>query len=201
MVCIWWITIKLSNFNLPCLNLNHKYSAFNKTSLNPSSFRTFSCSKFCFFLSLLLIMTLWLGYATCRESWLGITRKVNNYWPSREKSLCKSNKSTPVEILFCTKHVLSVFIRVDEALSPAVAFLCHYFCGSCLCKYTVCLTQKHLVKFDPLKKKKKSNQGSCVQSVCKHWFLKCVCVLGGFLVGVIEMFDLISVFYIFIIKI
>lgn len=52
-------------------------------------------------------------------------------------------------IFFFVQNVLSVFLHVDEAFSPAVAFLCHYFCGSCLCKYTVCLTQKHLVKFDP----------------------------------------------------
>lgn len=79
-----------------------------------------------------------------------------------------TNKSTPIELYFHTKHVLSVFIRVDETSPPAGAVLCHYFCGSCLCKYTVCLTQKPLVKFDPYKKN--SNQASCVQipEVCVH---------------------------------
>lgn len=94
------------------------------------------------------------------------------------------------------KKNLPVFMYEEVAFSPAVAFLCHHFCGSHLCKYTVCLTQKQSVKFDPLKKKNPIKEAvySLIPGVCVF--------LGGcFLVGVLEMFDLISVFYIFIIKI
>lgn len=57
-----------------------------------------------------------------------------------------------------------VFIRVHEAIPIIVAFLCLYFCVSCSCKYAVCLTQKQLVKFELLKKKRRIKKA--VFSLC-----------------------------------
>lgn len=42
-------------------------------------------------------------------------------------------------------------VRGEQAFSPPAAPLCHHFCGLCLCKYLVRLTQNHLVALDPEK--------------------------------------------------